>query len=99
MYYPGLKEVQQECTTHAAQPKSNERYTGIIPKNDAELPEARRQLGRYFRDVWHDNIAALEVELGLDRIDYRSKLHAHMMKYGMSPPPTREDLLRLRRDG
>ncbi len=69
MYFPDLKSVQQ-CVNSMRQNKDEKRYDGVYPENDAQLPEARRQLAEYFRDVWNDEIQAMEIELAVTKENY-----------------------------
>ena len=73
MYFPDLKSVQriaEQMTKHEGKKK----YVGIIPKTDAELPKARKALGKYFREVWGDEIQAMEIEESVTENDYHEKL-------------------------
>lgn len=76
MYYPDLKSVQMTAQAMSEQPDPAKRYRGIVPNTEAELSQARRQLGRYFREVWGDPIAAIEVEEALTSENYHEKLQA-----------------------
>lgn len=49
-------------------------YKGFIPKKEADLERGRRELAQYFRDVWHDEIQAMEIEEAVTRDDYHDKL-------------------------
>lgn len=73
MYYPDLKSVQ-ECAKSMSENVKGKEYKGIIPKNENELPQARRELGLYFRHVWGDIIAAIEVEEAVTVDDYDEKM-------------------------
>jgi len=78
MYFPDLKSVQ----TIAKQMRNNtpgKEYKGIIPKNESELSEARKQLGKYFRDVWKDKVQAMEIEEAVSQNDYNEKLSARII--------------------
>ncbi|KKL05952.1 hypothetical protein LCGC14_2600900 [marine sediment metagenome] len=74
MYFPDLRSVKVCAETMAEHQLSDNKYKGIIPETESDLPEARRQLGQYMRDIWHDEIAALEIELAVDENDYEEKL-------------------------
>lgn len=63
MYFPDLKSVAETAELMASQKDENKRYKGIIPTSECQLPQAREELGRYFREVWRDEISALEVEM------------------------------------
>lgn len=78
MYYPDLQSVKKV----AEQMRNNEagkEYNGIIPENEKQLEQARKELGSYFREVWNDEIAALEVELALTEENYHEKLQESVM--------------------
>ncbi|MCP4984578.1 MAG: hypothetical protein GY928_00540 [Colwellia sp.] len=78
MYFPDLKSVQSEAKIMQKQPNPAKRYTGIVPTSEEELPEARAQLGAYMREIWDDEIAALEIELATDHNNYNEKLSNHI---------------------
>lgn len=63
MFFPDLKSIQ-ELAKDMSRNKDDRQYKGIHPKDETELPEARRQLAEYMRKVWHDEIFALEIERG-----------------------------------
>ena len=73
MYYPDLESVQRTCEQMSKNSKGKE-YKGIIPKNESELSQARRDLGFYFRRVWNDKIAAIEVEKAVTEYNYDAKM-------------------------
>jgi hypothetical protein len=73
MYYPDLKSVRNTAEAMAKNTGAK-KYKGIIPKTEKELPEARIQLGRYFRSVWGDEVAAVEVEMSVTKENYNKKL-------------------------
>lgn len=74
MYFPDLASVRKSAEIMATHQKPENKYKGIVPKTEKELPEARKQLGHYFRTVWHDEIQALEVELGVSEDNYEEKI-------------------------
>lgn len=74
MYFPDLKSVKDCAESMAKFQKPEKLYKGIIPKNEDELPEARKQLAQYFRDIWNDEIQALEIELAVSEDNYYQKL-------------------------
>lgn len=74
MYFPDLESVRKLAEVMATYQKSENKYKGIIPKTEKDLPEARKQLGAYFRTIWKDEIQALEVELGVSEEDYEKKM-------------------------
>ena len=78
MYYPDLRSVKQFAQDMQKQPDDAKKYKGIVPTTDTELPEARKQLGAYMREIWSDEIAALEIELAVDRDNYHQKLQEHI---------------------
>lgn len=69
MYYPDLKSVQ-DCVEAMRHNTGDKRYGGIYPETEEELPEARIELAAYFREIWGDEIQALEVELGVSEDNY-----------------------------
>lgn len=77
MYYPDLKSVKR-FAEDMQQRDDAKKYKGIIPTSEDELPEARKQLGNYMRDIWGDEIAALEIELAVDRDNYYQKMQEHI---------------------
>ena len=79
MYFPDLKSVQT-IARMMAEHKDNKKYKGIYPNNEEELSLARKQLGEYFRNVWKDEIQALEVELAVDETNYHKKIQEHIKK-------------------
>lgn len=80
MYYPDLTSVKSCAVVMAQQQKEDKKYKGIIPQTEEDLPEARKQLGEYFRKVWNDEIAALEIELSVSKDNYHEKLKDHIRK-------------------
>jgi len=79
MYFQNLESVRSCAEAMSRHKKPEERYNGIIPKIEAELPEAREQLGKYFREVWKDEIQALEIELSLTEENYHKKILKSML--------------------
>ncbi len=79
MYFPDLESVQQ-CVRSMRRNTGEKRYNGIYPESEEQLPEARRQLGNYFRDVWGDMVQAMEVELAVSEGDYGEKMNEDMRK-------------------
>ena len=78
MYFPDLRSVQQ-LAKDMARNEEGKKYTGIFPKTEEELSEARRQLGKYLRDIWHDNVFAMEVELGVSEENYEAKMRSRIL--------------------
>ncbi len=79
MYYPDLKSVKQlvEMMQHT---DDNKKYKGIVPTDESELAEARKQLGAYMRDIWGDEVAALEIESAEDKDNYNQKFGEHIAR-------------------
>ena len=73
MYYPDLKSVQECAKTMSKNVKGKE-YKGIIPKDESELAQARKELGSYFRIVWGDTVPALEIEIGVTKDNYKETM-------------------------
>lgn len=69
MYFPDLKSLQSLAKSMRNN-KGEKKYTGIIPYNEAEVPEAREALAKYIRDVWKDEIMALEIENAVTKENY-----------------------------
>ena len=78
MYYPDLYSVKRTAEMMSKQLDESKKYNGIIPKNEEDLPETRKQLGAYMRNVWGDEIAALEIELAVTEENYHKKLRGHI---------------------
>jgi hypothetical protein len=73
MYFPDLQSVKR-IAEMMVKNKDDKQYTGIIPKNEEELPQARRELGVYFRRVWKDEIQAIEIEEAVTPDNYEEKM-------------------------
>jgi hypothetical protein len=80
MYFPDLESVRKLATEMATKQEDDKKYKGIIPETEEDLPEARKQLGQYLRDVWSDKVFAMEVELALDKDNYETKMKEAIMK-------------------
>jgi len=78
MYYPDLESVKKCCIV-MSEHNGERKYTGIIPETEDDLIQARKELASYFRLVWHDNIAAIEVEQAVTKENYEEKLSCGMM--------------------
>lgn len=78
MYFPDLESIQS-CVKSMRQNKGDKRYDGIYPENDEQLPEARKQLAKYFRDIWEDELQAMEIELAVTEDDYEKKMSDAIM--------------------
>lgn len=79
MYFPDLKSVQQ-CVKAMRMNKGEKRYDGAYPESADQLPEARAALAKYFREIWQDEIQALEIELGVSEEDYGDKMREAVYK-------------------
>jgi len=79
MYYPDLNSVAIIAARMKKYQSNDKKYKGIVPATEAELPEARKQLGAYMRDVWQDEIAALEIELAVEPHNYHEKIREHIV--------------------
>lgn len=79
MYFPDLKSIQQ-CVKSMRMNKDEKHYDGIYPETTEQLPEAREALAKYFRDIWDDEIQAMEVELAVSEGDYHEKIGAAIRK-------------------
>lgn len=73
MYYPDLASVARVAKMMQRNKKGKE-YKGLIPETKEDLPEARKQLGTYFREVWEDEVAALEVENAVTKNSYHEQM-------------------------
>lgn len=69
MYFPDLESVQS-CVKSMRHNKGDRRYNGIYPETNEQLPEARAQLAKYFRDVWQDEVQAMEIENAVTEDNY-----------------------------
>lgn len=77
MYYPDLHSLQT-CVKSMRRNKEEKEYKGIFPEKDSDIPEARKQLGEYFRNVWGDQVGAIEVESGAKNkkeLEFHMQLH------------------------
>ena len=74
MYYPDLNSVKKFAESMKKQRDESKRYTGIVPETEAQLPEARTALASYMRDIWGDEVGAMEVELALTVDNYYDKM-------------------------
>lgn len=74
MYFPDLDSVKSYAISMTKN-KDDKKYTGIIPNNENELMQARRELASYFREIWDDEIQALEIELAVTKKDYDKKMN------------------------
>ncbi len=79
MYFPDLKSVQQ-LAINMRKNVGSKKYTGICPETEEELHEARQQLAKYLRGVWKDEVFAMEVELGVSKESYETKMQAGIFR-------------------
>lgn len=79
MYFPDLESVKQLAKNMSIHQKEENKYFGIIPKKEEDLPQARKELGEYFRNVWKDEVQALEVELAVSEENYDEKMQQAIM--------------------
>ena len=79
MYFPDLKSVKQ-CAISMSHHKEDKKYTGIIPETEEQLLEARKELAKYFRTVWNDDIQAAEVEFAATEENYEQVIQLSLMK-------------------
>lgn len=77
MYFPDLASVKKLAEMMQTNSKP---YTWIIPENEEELKQARKELGQYFRTEWNDKIQAMEVEMWVSEENYTEKLQQWVMK-------------------
>lgn len=77
MYYPDLASVKA-CAESMTKNKGDQKYTGIIPQTEAELPQARTELAAYMRKVWGDDLAAVEIERAVTKETYQAAMEDHM---------------------
>jgi hypothetical protein len=77
MYFPDLKSVEK-LAEDMSRNKNEKQYKGIVPKTEEELPQARKELAKYMREIWQDEIFALEIELAVSEKDYHEKMSTHI---------------------
>lgn len=73
MYFPDLESVKK-LAIDMSKHKGKEKYTGIIPQKESDLPQARFELAKYMREVWEDEVFAVEIEIGVDKENYHEKM-------------------------
>lgn len=73
-YFPDLKSIKKLAEDMSTIQKPENLYKGLIPKNENELPEARKQLAKYMRDIWDDEVAAMQIELAVSEENYHEKM-------------------------
>jgi len=71
MYFPDLDSVKK-CAEMMQ--KHSKPYTWIIPDSNENLPQARIELWKYFREVWQDKIQAMEIEQWVTEENYYQEL-------------------------
>lgn len=69
MYFPDRQSVQN-CALAMQKNIRSKRYRGIVPFEESQLIEARKQLAEYFRSVWGDEIQAMEIEQCVSEENY-----------------------------
>lgn len=79
MYFPDLKSVQRIAKDMLHQDE-DKKYKGIYPETEKDLPEARRQLAKYMREIWKDEVFAMEIELAVSEDNYNERLQEGVMK-------------------
>ncbi len=85
MFFPDLNSVRM-LAKDMAEHKGNKAYNGLIPETEKDLPKARIELADYLRNVWHDEIFALEVELAVGPEDYDEKMQRHIKQLFFTKP-------------
>lgn len=78
MYFPDLKSIKELAKDMSTHQRESNKYRGIIPETEDELPEARKQLAKYMRIVWKDEVFALEIELAVSKENYNKKMSSHI---------------------
>ena len=73
MYFPDLKSVQG-CARAMRHNKGAKEYKGIDPETEDQLLQARQELAKYFREVWGDELQAMEIELAVTEENYSEKM-------------------------
>ncbi len=79
MYFPDLKSVAQ-LATNMSKHKGDKKYMGIHPVTEKELPQARKELAKYLREAWDDDVFAVEVESAATEENYQKIMEEHVMK-------------------
>ena len=69
MYFPDRQSVER-CALAMRKNKGWRRYKGIVPFEESQLIDARKQLAEYFRSVWGDEIQAMEIEQCVSKENY-----------------------------
>ena len=83
MYYPDLASVQH-CVKAMRHNKGDKQFKGIYPETEAEVPQARKELAQYFREIWDDELQALEVELAVSEENYEVRMRDAIRKQMIS---------------
>ncbi len=73
MNFPDLKSVQS-CVESMRMNKGDKKYNGIYPETVEQLPEARTALAKYFREIWEDEVQAMEIELAVTEDNYHDQM-------------------------
>lgn len=79
MYFPDLGSVQNLAKSMSKN-TGDKKYMGIYPKTKEELPQARKELAKYLRDIWKDDVFAVEVEMAATPENYQKIMEEHVMK-------------------
>lgn len=93
MYFPDLESVQSLAKSMAKN-KGAKQYRGIYPKNKNELSEARQQLAWYMREIWKDELFALEIELAVTKENYDAKIGVHIETMIKGTPESAKEILK-----
>jgi len=80
MYFPDLESVQRLAKQMAKKGISKPAYTGTYPETIFELPQARKELGKYLREVWGDDVFAVEVERAATPDNYDTIMKEYVME-------------------
>lgn len=75
MYFPDLKSIQQ-LVKNMRKNEGSKKYIGLYPETEEELYDARQQLAKYLRNVWKDEIFAMEVESEVSEENYDTRMQA-----------------------
>ncbi len=79
MYFPDLASVQN-LVKSMQKNKGDKQYKGVVPTTELELPEARKSLAKYMREIWKDDIFAFEIEMAVSEEDYDEKMREYVKK-------------------
>ena len=73
-YFSDLASVKKLAEQMSDKQEEGKKYTGVIPENEADLPQARIELGGYMREVWQDEVFALEIEEAVSEDNYKERI-------------------------